>query len=261
MEASSPTSNGAWGHGPRWPSRPPPPALLLACYAWAASRRLGAGKWLRKFAIRVAALGAAAFVLYSLLVIAGGNVKSEEVRAEYSALHPLLRMGVSVFVLADADAVITDADRTPGVLRSARGSRPTSRHCTSARDDGFVHALDLRTINRPEWRNLAAELAFRAMGFHTLRHVGTARPSACVVEVAGLSAGVRVLTGSSSVARLRRSRSAECAIGAGVERRRVIPGAIVLRAGWYAVSDEVQDFELMSEGHSYFVHNAYLMRE
>ena len=40
-------------------------ALLLACYAWAASRRLGAGKWLRKFAIRVAALAAAAFVLYA----------------------------------------------------------------------------------------------------------------------------------------------------------------------------------------------------
>ena len=44
--------------------------LLLACYAWAASRRPGAGKWLRKFTTRVAALAAAAFVLYSPLVIA-----------------------------------------------------------------------------------------------------------------------------------------------------------------------------------------------
>ena len=70
------------------------------CTSW--SRDLG---WCRKTA--------AAFVLYSLLVIAGGNVKSEEVRAEHSGLHPLLRMGVSVFVLADAAAVITDADRTP----------------------------------------------------------------------------------------------------------------------------------------------------
>ena len=148
-------------------------ALLLACYAWAASRRLGAWKWLRKFAIRVAALGAAAFVLYSLVVIAGGNVKSEEVRAEYSGLHPLLRMGVSVFVLADADAVITDADRTPDFY--ARVGLPANESSLHFRqDDGFVHALDLRTINRPEWRNLAAELAFRAMGFHTLRHVGTA---------------------------------------------------------------------------------------
>ncbi len=164
-----------WGLG-AWPSlavSTAATALLLACYAWAASRRLGAGKWIRKFAVRVAALAAAAFVLYSLLVIAGGNVKSEEVRAEYSALHPLLRMGVSVFVLADADAVITDADRTPGFY--ARAGVPANESSLHFRqDDGFVHALDLRTINRPEWRNLAAELAFRAMGFHTLRHVGTA---------------------------------------------------------------------------------------
>ena len=148
-------------------------ALLLACYAWAVSRRLGAGKRLRKFMTRVAALAAAAFVLYSLVVIAGGNVKSDGVRAEYSRLHPLLRMAVSVFVLADADAVITDAARTPEFY--ARAGLPANESSLHFRqDDGFVHALDLRTIDRPEWRNLAAELAFRAMGFHTLRHVGTA---------------------------------------------------------------------------------------
>ncbi len=148
-------------------------ALLLALYAWAVSRRLGAGKRLRRFMTRAAALGAAAFVLYSLLVIAGGNAKSEEVRTEYSALHPLLRMAVSVFVLADAEAVITDAARTPEFY--ARAGLPANESSLHFRqNDGFVHALDLRTINRPEWRNRAAELAFRAMGFHTLRHVGTA---------------------------------------------------------------------------------------
>ena len=148
-------------------------ALLLAFYGWVVSRRLGAGKRLRKFVTRVAALAAAAFVLYSLVVIAGGNVKSDEVRAEYSRLHPLLRMAVSVFVLADADAVITDAARTPEFYaRAGLPANESSLHFPQ--DDGFVHALDLRTIHRPEWRNFAAELAFRAMGFHTLRHVGTA---------------------------------------------------------------------------------------
>ncbi len=148
-------------------------ALLLAFYGWVVSRRLGAGKRLRKFVTRVAGLTAAAFVLYSLVVIAGGNVKSDEVRAEYSRLHPLLRMAVSVFVLVDADAVITDAARTPEFYaRAGLPANESSLHFPQ--DDGFVHALDLRTINRPEWRNFAAELAFRAMGFHTLRHVGTA---------------------------------------------------------------------------------------
>ena len=115
-------------------------------------------------------------------------MKSEEVRAEYSGLRPLLRMAVSVFVLADADALITDADRTPDFY--ARAGLPAIESSLHFRqDDGFVHALDLRTINRPEWRNLAAQLAFRAMGFHTLRYGGHGRPPACVVEVAGVAAG------------------------------------------------------------------------
>ena len=81
---------------------------------------------------------------------------------------------VSVFVLADADAVITDAARTPQFYARAGLPSNESSSLHLRQDDGFVHALDLRTINRPEWRNLLAELAFRAMGFHTLRHVGTA---------------------------------------------------------------------------------------
>ena len=31
-------------------------------------------------------------------------------------------------------------------------------------DDGFVHALDLRTVGRPEWRNRATELRFQGAG-------------------------------------------------------------------------------------------------
>ncbi len=147
--------------------------LLLALYAWSASRRLGAGKRLRKFMTRMAALVGVAFVVYSLVFIAGANVKSEEVRAEYSVLHPLLRTAVSVFLLADGGAVITDAGRTPEFYtRMGLSVNESSLHFRQ--DDGFVHAIDLRTVGRPEWRNSAAELAFRAMGFHTLRHVGTA---------------------------------------------------------------------------------------
>jgi hypothetical protein len=40
--------------------------------------------------------------------------------------------------------------------------------------DGYVHAMDLRTKGREDWRNAAVELYFRAAGFETLRHVGTA---------------------------------------------------------------------------------------
>lgn len=147
--------------------------LLLALYAWGTGRRMGAGIRFRRFLTRMTVLTGAAFMLYSVLVVAGGNVKSEEVRAEFSGLHPLLRIGVSVVVLVDPGAVITDAERSPDFY--ARAGLPANESSLHFRqDDGFVHALDLRTVDRPEWRNQATELVFRAMGFQTLRHVGTA---------------------------------------------------------------------------------------
>ena len=147
--------------------------LLLALYALVASRRIGAGRGLTKLMTRAAALLACAYVVYSVMFVAGGNVKSAEVRDEYTALHPLLRLGASALILADSDAVITDAGRTPDFYRRM-GLPPNEASLHFEQESGFVHALDLRTIGRPEWRNRAAEIAFRAMGFHTLRHMGTA---------------------------------------------------------------------------------------
>ena len=147
--------------------------LLLALYALRASRRIGAGKGLTSAMTRAATLLAGAYVVYSVMFVAGGNVKSGEVRAEYTALHPLLRLGASALILADPAAVITDAGRTPDFYRRM-GLSPNESSLHFQQESGFVHALDLRTIGRPEWRNRAAEIAFRAMGFHSLRHVGTA---------------------------------------------------------------------------------------
>ena len=147
--------------------------LLLALYALRASRRIGAGKGLTRAMTRAATLLAGAYVVYSVMFVAGGNVKSGEVRAEYTALHPLLRLGASALILMDSDAVITDAGRTPDFYRRM-GLPPNEASLHFEQESGFVHALDLRTIGRPEWRNRAAEMAFRAMGFHSLRHVGTA---------------------------------------------------------------------------------------
>ena len=164
-----------WGLG-TWPSlavSAAATALLLALYAWAVSRRIGARRGLKKLLTRGAALIGAAYVAYSLVYVAGANAKSEEVRDEYSALHPLLRVAASALILVDPGAVITDAGRTPDFYRRM-GLSPNETSLHFEQQTGFVHALDLRTVGRPEWRNRAADLAFRAMGFHTLRHVGTA---------------------------------------------------------------------------------------
>ena len=164
-----------WGLEP-WPSlavSAAATALLLVLYAWALGRRLGAGKGLKWLMTRGAAALAVAYVAYSVVYVGSANVKSDEVRAEYAALHPLLRMGASAVFLADAGAVITDASRTPDFYRRL-GLSPNESSLHFRQDDGFVHALDLRTIGRPERRNRAVELTFRALGFNTLRHVGTA---------------------------------------------------------------------------------------
>ena len=164
-----------WGLG-AWPSLAISAAatlLLLALYAWVASRRIRAGKGLKWLMTRGAAAIGIAYVAYSLVYVGGANVKSEEVRAEYSALHPLLRVAASTLILADPEAVITDAGRTPDFYRRM-GLSPNETSLHFEQDNGFVHALDLRTIDRPEWRNRAVELAFWALGFHSLRHKGTA---------------------------------------------------------------------------------------
>ena len=148
-------------------------ALLMAIYGWLAGRRAGAGKGLRKAMVRLPVLLALAYVAYALVYVGGANTKSPEVRAEYQQLHPLLRIAASVVILADPAAVITDAGRTPDFYR--RMGLPANEASLHFRqDDGFVHALDLRTNGRPEWRNRAVEMAFWALGFHSLRHVGTA---------------------------------------------------------------------------------------
>jgi hypothetical protein len=148
-------------------------AVLLALYAWAVSHRLGAGRGLKKLFMRTAAGVGIAYVGWALVFVASENVKSEDVRAGYSSVHPLLRVASSALILADPAAVITDTGRTPEDYW-LMGLSPNEASLHFEQGNGYVHAIDLRTIGRLEWRNRAVELAFWALGFHSLRHVGTA---------------------------------------------------------------------------------------
>jgi hypothetical protein len=100
-------------------------------------------------------------------------VKSADVREEYGSLHPLLRVASSVVFLADPGSVMTDAGRTEEDYW-LMGLPVNEASLHFPQEGGYVHALDLRTVGRPHWRNVALEMAFWAFGFHSLRHVGTA---------------------------------------------------------------------------------------
>ncbi|MEM7414831.1 MAG: hypothetical protein AAF389_04985 [Gemmatimonadota bacterium] len=164
-----------WGLG-TWPAlilSATASAGVLGLYAWVVSRRLGAGKLARTRFTRAAAAVGIAYVGYALVFVASENVKSEEVAQEFSTVHPLLRVATSALTLVDPGAVITDAGRTAEDYR-LMGLPTNEASLHFEQSSGYVHALDLRTNGRPEWRNRAVELGFWALGFHSLRHVGTA---------------------------------------------------------------------------------------
>lgn len=110
---------------------------------------------------------------YVLLAPNPAHVKSAEVHDEYTELHPLLRMSVATFLLVDEGLLITDLSRHPSDYADM-GLPMNPRSLHYQQDTGYTHALDLRTKGRGYLRNLLMQGYFAALGFRTLRHVGTA---------------------------------------------------------------------------------------
>jgi hypothetical protein len=110
---------------------------------------------------------------YALAYVSSANLKHDRLRAHYTSLHPGLRVALATLILVDRELILTDFQREPDDY-AAMGLRvnPASQHYPQR--DGWAHAVDLRTVGRGWLRNAAVEWYFRAMGFATLRHVGTA---------------------------------------------------------------------------------------
>ncbi len=109
---------------------------------------------------------------YGLFFISSDNFKNPALKSEISELHPLLRMGVSTFILMDKDMIITDASRVPEDYEKM-GLKTANNSLHYKQKDGYVYAIDLRTNNRNENRNKIMQFYFNILGFNTLRHVGT----------------------------------------------------------------------------------------
>ena len=114
-----------------------------------------------------------AWCVYAAFYLSRVNVKSDDVRAYYGTLNPILRVALSTIVLVDPDLVVTDMGRVRADYR--RMGLPVNERTKHYRQpDGWVHAVDLRTRGRGVIRNRVVQLYFWSMGFSTLRHVGTA---------------------------------------------------------------------------------------
>jgi len=147
--------------------------LLLLLYLALVSLRLGGKGRVPKTLRRGTALMVGAYCLYALIYLSSANAKTEEIRETYSALNPILRVAVSTLLLADREGVLTDTGRTrEDYDRWGLAVNESSLHLPQT--DGYVYAVDVRTVGRPGWQNQAVSIYFRAMGFQTIRHVGTA---------------------------------------------------------------------------------------
>ena len=113
------------------------------------------------------------FIGYALFILSESNVKERKLANQYADVHPILRIAVKTWSLFDSNLVITDMSRVAKDYRRMR-LRTYTDSLHYVQKNGYVHALDIRTIGRSAWRNWVTETMFRMMGLDTLRHGGTA---------------------------------------------------------------------------------------
>lgn len=148
-------------------------AAALGVAGWLMTRRLPHPPGWRALFLVLALPATLGFAGQGLLSLASVHAKTAAERADWRRTHPLLRLAVAVIAVADRDLVITDLRRSLDDYDAWGLERlGTSRHLPQV--DGYAHAMDLRTAGRGRLRNWSLALYFRAMGFHTVRHVGTA---------------------------------------------------------------------------------------
>lgn len=146
-------------------------AVVTAYSAWVWHRLTGQVR-LALVAKRVALPFVVAYCVYALVYLSSANAKTDQVRAYYASLHPLLRVGLSTLIVIDRDAVITDLARRPEDYKTM-GLPQNDGSLHLVQRDGYAHAADLRTTGRGFLRNRLEQVYLWGLGFGTLRHTGT----------------------------------------------------------------------------------------
>lgn len=147
--------------------------LLLLLYAAVVSYRFQQTARVHKYVRRGIMVLVLAYCGYGLLYFSGLNAKSAEVESYYLSLHPILRVTMATTILINDDLVVTDMQRRPEDYE-AMGLPVRQESLHYVQETGYVHAVDIRTRNRPEWKNWLTRGSFAILGMNTLRHVGTA---------------------------------------------------------------------------------------
>lgn len=147
--------------------------LLLIGYVLFLTFRYGKSIQINTYLTRGIVALVTAYTLYGLFYYSSLNTKTEEIRSYYRSLHPIMRVAVSTATLADGDLVITDIQREPEDY-AQMGLPENKRSLHYVQSSGYVHAIDLRTRGRAEWKNLFTRITIKIIGLKSIRHVGTA---------------------------------------------------------------------------------------
>lgn len=147
--------------------------LLLLLYASVVNYRVNRSPGLHKYTRRGIVFLVIAYCGYGLLYFSGLNAKNADVESYYRSLHPILRVTMATTILLDEDLIVTDMQRTPEDY-IAMGLPVRDGSLYYEQETGYVHAVDIRTIGRPEWKNWLTKNTFALLGLKTLRHTGTA---------------------------------------------------------------------------------------
>jgi hypothetical protein len=87
--------------------------------------------------------------------------------------HPIIRYYTSIFSIFDSDIIITDSKREIEDYDKMGLKRlETSMHLIQ--EDGYSHALDLRTRDKSRFYVFILTSYYDLLGFYTLEHDGTA---------------------------------------------------------------------------------------
>lgn len=147
--------------------------LLLLIYAGIFVYKIGVNQKGFKYIAYGILVLVASYSLYGVFYYSAQNMKTDEINAYYRSLHPIMRVTLTTVTLADSDLIITDIQRHPDDYKKM-GLEEKGQSLHYTQKTGYVHAVDLRTKGRRQWKNWILKSAFNIVGLSTIRHVGTA---------------------------------------------------------------------------------------
>lgn len=151
-------------------------AFILMIYLQVVTQRLSKRKSSFRSLKWKMGISGALVLVYLFFVLLDFPVKNAKTSAEieeFYQLHPLMRVALGTVIFVDSDVVVTDLSRTHSDYQKM-GMKSLRNSLHYPQKDGYVHAIDLRTKGKSEWRNFLLRSYFHLMGFNTLRHGGTA---------------------------------------------------------------------------------------